>query len=97
MRWKRGSYGQPFRLLDYREGQGRAVSGELPDAEDNRIDIPLKSPDLLAVNALGQFPDHPREKWTTVFEMVPKRFGLPGTCTRHPTGPPEAVHPCLPV
>ena len=60
LRWKRRSYGQPFRFLDYREGQGRAVSGELPDAEDNRLDIPLKSPDLLAVNALGQFADHPR-------------------------------------
>ena len=60
LRWKRRRYGQPFRFLDYREGQGRAVSGELPDAEDNRLDIPLKSPDLLAANALGQFADHPR-------------------------------------
>ena len=60
LRWKRRRYGQPFRFLDYREGHGRAVSGELPDAEDNRLDIPLKSPDLLAVNALGQFADHPR-------------------------------------
>ncbi len=60
LRWKRGSHGQPFRFLDYREGQGRAISGELPDAEDRRVDIPLKSPDLLAVNALGQFAEHPR-------------------------------------
>lgn len=60
LRWKRGSHGQPFRFLDYREGVGRAVSGELPDERDQRIDTPLKSPDLLAVNALGQFADHPR-------------------------------------
>lgn len=60
LRWKRGSHGQPFRFLDYREGQGRAVSGELPDEEDHRIEFPLKSPDLLAVNALGQFAEHPR-------------------------------------
>lgn len=60
LRWKRGSHGQPFRFLDYREGQGRAVSGELPDKDDKRIDVPLKSPDLLAVNALGQFAEHPR-------------------------------------
>jgi len=60
LRWKRGSHGQPFRFLDYREGIGRAVSGERPDEEDERIDIPLKSPDLLAVNALGQFAEHPR-------------------------------------
>lgn len=60
LRWKRGSHGQPFRFLDYREGHGRAVSGEQPDEQDNRIDIPLKSADLLAVNALGQFAEHPR-------------------------------------
>ena len=60
LRWKRGSHGQPFRFLDYREGKGKAVSGEHPDEQDTRIDVPLKSADLLAVNALGQFADHPR-------------------------------------
>ncbi len=60
LQWKRGSHGRPFRFLDYRAGQGRAVSGELPDEEDERIDVPLNAPDLLAVNALGQFADHPR-------------------------------------
>lgn len=60
LRWKRGRHGQPFRFLDYREGHGRAVSGDLPDEQDHRVEVPLKSPDLLAVNALGQFADHPR-------------------------------------
>lgn len=60
LRWKRGSHGQPFRFLDYKEGIGRAVSGDKPDEQDSRIDIPLKSPDLIAVNALGQFAEHPR-------------------------------------
>jgi predicted ATPase len=60
MTWKRGSYGYPFRFLDYRQGVGRAVSGERPEKEDVRVDIPLKSPDLIAVNALGQFAEHPR-------------------------------------
>ncbi len=60
LRWKRGRYGRPFRFLDYREGQGQAASGEMPDLQDERIDFPLQSPDLLAVNALGQFADHPR-------------------------------------
>ena len=60
LRWKRGSHGQPFRFLDYKEGVGRAVSGELPDKDDQRIEVPLNAPDLLAVNALGQFADHPR-------------------------------------
>lgn len=60
LRWKRGRRGQPFRFLDYREGQGRAVSGDQPDAQDRRVEVPLKSADLLAVNALGQFAEHPR-------------------------------------
>jgi len=60
LQWRRGTRGQPFRFLDYREGRGRAVSGELPDEKDQRIEIPLKSADLIAVNALGQFAEHPR-------------------------------------
>jgi len=60
LQWKRGSHGRPFRFLDYREGQGRAISGEQPDESDQRIESPLQSPDLLAVNALGQFAEHPR-------------------------------------
>ena len=60
LQWRRGERGQPFRFLDYREGHGRAVSGEMPDEQDRRVDVPLKSPDLIAVNALGQFAEHPR-------------------------------------
>ncbi len=60
LQWRRGAHGKPFRFLDYREGKGRAISGESPDEHDRRIEIPLKSPDLLAVNALGQFEEHPR-------------------------------------
>lgn len=60
LQWRRGNRGKPFRFLDYREGKGQAISGELPDELDQRIEIPLKSPDLLAVNALGQFAEHPR-------------------------------------
>lgn len=60
LQWRRGIRGKPFKFLDYREGRGRAVSGEEPDESDRRIEIPLKSRDLIAVNALGQFADHPR-------------------------------------
>lgn len=60
LQWRRGRRGQPFRFLEYREGKGRAVSGDTPDEQDQRVEIPLKSPDLIAVNALGQFSDHPR-------------------------------------
>lgn len=60
LEWKRGSRGRPFRFLEYRNGQGGAISGEMPDTEDRRVDKPLRSPDLLAVNTLGQFAEHPR-------------------------------------
>lgn len=60
LQWRRGERGKPFRFLDYRRGVGRAVSGEMPDESDFRAEIPLKSPDLIAVNALGQFAEHPR-------------------------------------
>jgi predicted ATPase len=60
LRWRRGSTGQPFRFLDYKKGVGRAASGNFPDEQDKRVEISLKSPDLIAVNALGQFADHPR-------------------------------------
>ena len=39
---------------------GWVISGELPDAQDERTEVPLSSPDTLAVNALGQLAENPR-------------------------------------
>lgn len=60
LQWRRGAAGRPFRFLEYREGRGRAISGEAPDERDARVEVPLRSPDLIAVNTLGQFAEHPR-------------------------------------
>lgn len=60
LQWRRGQHGKPFRFLDYKNGQGRAISGEVPDESDERVDMPLRSPELIAVNTLGQFAEHPR-------------------------------------
>lgn len=60
LQWRRGRTGRPFKFLEYHEGQGRSISGEMPDEQDSRIEIPLRSPDLIAVNTLGQFASHPR-------------------------------------
>ena len=60
LQWRRGQRGRPFRFLEYHEGQGKAVSGEMPDEKDERVDFPLRSSDLIAVNTLGQFAGHPR-------------------------------------
>ncbi len=59
--WRRGKkVGAPFRFLDYRKGQGSAISGEAPDESEKRREFPLRSADLIAVNTLGQFAEHPR-------------------------------------
>ncbi len=58
--WKRRSYGHPFRFLEYRNGSGRVISGDAPDATAERVEVPLRSADLIAVNTLGQLADHPR-------------------------------------
>ena len=60
LQWRWGQKGQPFRFLDFRRGVGRAVSGELPDAEEQRKDTTLRSPELIAVNTLGQLAEYPR-------------------------------------
>ena len=60
LQWGRAQRGRPFRFLEYREGQGKATSGEMPDVEDERKEHRLRSADLIAVNTLGQFADHPR-------------------------------------
>jgi predicted ATPase len=63
--WRRGrQVGQPFKFLNFKLGKGRVISGEEPDeitqGTDQRIDENLASPDILAVNTLGQFASHPR-------------------------------------
>ena len=60
LRWKRSSYGAPCKFLEYADGRGRVIPGERPDAQDERIEVPLSSPDTLAVNALGQLAENPR-------------------------------------
>ena len=60
LRWKRGRYGKPFSFLDYANGTGSVVSGELPDEEEKRVEVSLSSPDTLAVNVLGNLTENPR-------------------------------------
>ncbi len=60
LRWRRTYPGAPFYFLDYKLGEGKVITGEQPEAEDKRIDIPLSGPDVLAVNTLGQLGENPR-------------------------------------
>ncbi len=58
--WRRGRHGRPFAFLDYARGEGRVVSGEMPESSDQRIERALSGPDVLAVNTLGQLAENPR-------------------------------------
>jgi predicted ATPase len=60
LRWTRGRGGRPFKFLEFRNGEGSVISGELPEVDDERRPEALESSDLLAVNTLGQFASHPR-------------------------------------
>lgn len=60
LRWTRGSGGKPFKFLDFRNGAGEVVTGEMPDLHDVRRPQQLSSRELIAVNTLGQLADHPR-------------------------------------
>ncbi|WP_419919601.1 AAA family ATPase [Candidatus Poriferisocius sp.] len=60
LQWRRGSHGKPFRFMEYVNGEGQVISGELPEKEDKRIEVALSSPESLAVNTLGQLAQHPR-------------------------------------
>ncbi len=60
LQWRREQHGKPFKFLDFTKGKGIVVSGEAPDEEAERIREELESPEMLAVNTLGQLAKHPR-------------------------------------
>lgn len=63
--YRRGSYGQPWRFLDFSEGSGMAVTDEVDwqkakdDSELSREEQKLTSPDILAIKGLAQFEKFP--------------------------------------
>lgn len=60
LHWRRAQKGRPFRFLEFQNGIGRVISGESPDEQGTRTEERLTSPELLAVNTLGQLASHPR-------------------------------------
>jgi predicted ATPase len=61
LRWTRkAGSGRPFNFLDFSNGIGYAVPGDLPSDSDDRVEERLTSRELLAINTLGQFEKHPR-------------------------------------
>jgi predicted ATPase len=59
LKYRRGSTGQPWKFLDFRYGEGEAITNEeaydTPDAEQKREKQKLESADILAIKGLGQF------------------------------------------
>ena len=59
LRYKRARYGAPFRFLNFKRGEGFAITNEedfdRPDEELEREEQRLQSPDILAIKGLGQF------------------------------------------
>ena len=60
LQWRRKRYGKPFRFLDFGQGRGNVITGEMPDEADTRIEEQLDDPSMLAVSTLGQLARHPR-------------------------------------
>ncbi len=63
LKYRRGSKGQPWHFLDFKRGEGQAVTNEPDQVQDendlHREEQVLKSPDILAVKGLAQFKKFP--------------------------------------
>ena len=59
LRYKRGSYGSPYHFLDFKRGEGYAISNEedfdKKDEDLTKDSHSLDSRDILAIKGLGQF------------------------------------------
>jgi predicted ATPase len=60
LQWREEETNKTFRFLDFKEGSGRVVVGEMPEEKNEETYEQLTSPEMLAVNTLGQFAKHPR-------------------------------------
>jgi predicted ATPase len=60
LQWKRKPRGAPYKFLDFENGSGTVTTGETPDEGNERVEEQLSSPDVLAVNTLGQLARNPR-------------------------------------
>lgn len=59
LQYRRGQTGKPWRFLDFKYGEGSAITNEedydKPEAQMQRENQRLDSPDILAIKGLGQF------------------------------------------
>ena len=59
LRYRRGSYGKPWKFVDFQRGHGEAITNEAAyeeeDAKEERCTFQLDDPSVLAIKGLGQF------------------------------------------
>lgn len=77
LKYRRGRHGVPWHFLDFRGGEGFAVTNEVdyvtPEAEMQRAAHKLDSPDILAIKGLGQFE---RFRVVSAFRKLIERWHL---------------------
>ena len=61
LRYRRGQRGQPWRFVDFRKGEGTAITNEYAYGQEGatveRAEYKLDDPSVLAIKGLGQFRD----------------------------------------
>ena len=61
LKFRRGQRGKPWHFIDFSRGKGSAITNEAryedQDAEQERKEYVLDSPDILAIKGLGQFKE----------------------------------------
>jgi predicted ATPase len=77
LKYRRGQHGKPWHFLDFKDGEGSAVTNEVdygtPNAEMQREPQRLESPDILAIKGLGQFE---KFKVVSAFRRLIERWHL---------------------
>jgi len=89
LRYRRGSYGQPWKFLAFYNGSGEAVTNEFDDVDDesklSREKQTLAKPSILAIKGLAQFQRYPAvmalgqmiENWHVSDFHISSARGLP--------------------
>ena len=65
LKYRRGQHGKPWHFLEFRDGEGYAVTNELDVDNESALDRKhqkLKSSNILAIKGLSQFKDFPAVK-----------------------------------
>jgi predicted ATPase len=62
LKWRRvtAGPGAPYKILDFKHGNGWVISGDQPERTDKKVREALDEPEMLAVSTLGRLAKNPR-------------------------------------